>query len=1441
MSFYLVVALSQVFGQVTNNSELNDIALTKAAEFKAQKAEAVHYANQHNLPLLIDKENVYMELMYIDALGQPQYYVTHNVNSAASISTNEVNTGGSTGYNLDGAGMTIHEWDGGGVLTTHQEYGGRVVQGDGVTSTHYHSTHVAGTLIASGVSANAKGMAPAASLRAFDWNSDEAEMASEAANNNALVSNHSYGFGRGWEYDGASWVWYGSTSVSTLEDYLFGFYDSQAQSWDNIAYNAPYYLIVKSAGNDRDDGPGSGTYPDDGPYDCISHAGVAKNILTVGAVGDIAGGYTQPSDVIMSSFSSWGPADDGRIKPDIVANGTGLYSTDNGHDADYTSLSGTSMSSPSAAGSLILLQEYYEDLNGPGNYMLSSTLKALVIHTADEAGTADGPDYEYGWGLMNTEKAADVISDDIGMNTIEENLLVNGGSYQRTVTALGGVPLKVSIVWTDVPGSPVVASLDPTDLMLVNDLDLRLTESANTYYPWKLDGTNPANAATRNGENNVDNVELVCVDNPTAGVQYTIIVDHDGALNGGSQAFSLIVTGVEPPAPIPPVTDFAANTTNSLTGSMITFSDLSTNAPNSWNWTFSPSTVTYVNGTDANSRNPQLTFDAPGTYDVTLVATNAYGSDTELKSAYITITDPLPLTLPWVEGFEEYSGLTAYTANASYIDGLPEWNYEKTEVGRARFNAGPDFCYTGNFAATLDASPAGPVSVNYLIATLNLSDYASSTDLELSFTYMQHGEEEQTNDRVWIRGSNTDLWLEAYDLYANQAAPGIWKSVLQIDIDDILSSNGQTPGATFQLRFGQEDDYPALSPTGSDGITFDDITVQEIAGSAYVINSFPYTQSWESGLGLWMQSAADNFDWTLNTGSTPSSTTGPSGAHDATTYLFTESSSPRVDGDETYLEATFNFTSLQDPELSFYYHMYGSTMGSLHVDIYDGTVWNTDVWVASGQLQTGETDPYAQAVVDLSAWGGQDNIMIRFRGIVGNGGANIYYSDMAFDLIQVNGAGIPQPPVADFTADNTSITEGGSVQFTDLSSDATAWSWTFAGGTPENSTTQHPNITYNTAGVYTVELTVSNADGTDTETKTDYITVIEVLYPPVADFTSNTNTIEEGETIQFNDQSSNNPDSWSWSFEGANTPNSTDQNPAVSYSTAGTYSVTLVAANADGTDTEVKTGYVTVNPVLSQVELTFTDFEGGWGIWTDGGADCQLHTSGTYSWGGSNAADIQDNSGIASSFYLTNGIDVHTPGYVQIDVEFYFVAIGQKNSKDVFWVEYYDGSSWNTVATFACKTDFIVGNYYMAVISIPESAYNFPTDMKIRFMNGAKKDTKDVYIDNIKIIGSTEVMPTNNGLTLMTKAAPLASAGTDGNEETIIDLYPNPATNNINIVSSTDAEMTIFVYNISGQQMYYGERLDNHQVIDVSNLERGLYVVKVISDDEVITTRFLKQ
>ncbi len=565
--FLLIYAdLDRVIDQ-TNISELNALSVRFYNEWKQKHDEALLKAEQRDIPVIIDDEGVYMELSYFDDLDLPIYHIIHNSNAAITISTDHVYPGGIAGLSLTGSGIVVREWDGGGVRLTHQEFGSRIVQVDGPITSHYHSTHVAGTIMASGVVANAKGMAYGASLRAFDWDSDTSEMATEATAG-MLLSNHSYGLGRGWVWTGSTWAWYGQSSPG--EDWNFGHYNSNSQDFDLIAYDAPYYLIVESAGNDRGDGPGDDpTHADDGPYDCLADMAASKNVLTVAAVEDLTSTYSQPSDVVMSTFSSWGPCDDGRIKPDISANGVALYSTDDDSNTDYTTLSGTSMAAPSVTGSLALIQEHNEEVNGV--YLRSSTLKALTIHCADEAGSNDGPDYEFGWGLMNTERMAQYISDNGTDIRILETTLTNSGSYQISLPALGSEPFKATLCWTDPEGTPVTLSLDPSDPMLINDLDLRITKDASTYYPWKLDRLNPGDGATNSGDNSVDNVEQVYIENPTVDI-YTITVTHKGTLvddtgSPASQQFGLIISGIGSPVPDVSVNPTSFNQTLGLNGS----------------------------------------------------------------------------------------------------------------------------------------------------------------------------------------------------------------------------------------------------------------------------------------------------------------------------------------------------------------------------------------------------------------------------------------------------------------------------------------------------------------------------------------------------------------------------------------------------------------------------------------------------------------------------------------------------------------------------------------------------------------------------------------------------------------------------------------------------------------------------------------------------------
>ncbi|MCX6287331.1 MAG: S8 family serine peptidase [Bacteroidetes bacterium] len=542
----------------TNRTALKDLGIKLAEQANASRTFALKAALHKGW--LIRKEfdgGKIIELKGIDQTGKPVYYSTANLNAAKTVSTNKVWIGGGLGLDLSGNGIILREWDAGAVRTTHQEVTGRTIVADGATSFADHSMHIAGTMLATGIVGNAHGMGNHATLRDFDWNNDYDEMTTEAANG-ALLSNHSYIYVTGWYWAGSIWYWYGDPNISQTTDYLFGFYMDDAATVDQIAYNAPYYLVCKAAGNDRLGGPSVqpvSHYVYDGTnwvlsntvrnlnggpngWDCISAGfGVSKNIMTVGAVYAIPNGYTSPSDVVAASFSSTGPTDDGRIKPDIVADGIGLYSTLTGSDVSYGSMSGTSMATPNVTGSLGLLQEHYHNLHG--NYMRASSLKGLVIHTADEAGSYPGPDYRFGWGLLNTAHAAGALSQ-LCTTLVLEDTLTNGSTFVLNLNAKGTEPLVATLCWTDPQGTPPSPSLNPPTLMLVNDLDMRI--DGDNHKPWILDPQNVTAAATT-GDNFRDNVEKIVIQNPNSG-NHILTISHKYSLTNGSQIFSLIVTGL---------------------------------------------------------------------------------------------------------------------------------------------------------------------------------------------------------------------------------------------------------------------------------------------------------------------------------------------------------------------------------------------------------------------------------------------------------------------------------------------------------------------------------------------------------------------------------------------------------------------------------------------------------------------------------------------------------------------------------------------------------------------------------------------------------------------------------------------------------------------------------------------------------------------------------
>ncbi len=320
---------------------------------------------------------------------------------------------------------------------------------------------------------------------------------------------------------------------------------------------------------------------------------------------DLTGGFTPGAITDASVFSNFGPTDDGRIKPDLVAAGEVVYSTST---SGYANLSGTSQAAPTVAGSLGLQVELWQRYHGADQRPHASFLKGAAIHTANDLVgglLTAGPDYRTGWGLFNTERFAQILSPLEGSAHGAHARMVqaaNGVTLLTQVKAIGGQPLWVTLCWTDPSGDPVARAIDAPELMLKNDLELTVTATIGgvsyEYFAWVLNPANPGAAAerdhTRNGQtynksgtfvtrlplrNNRDNVEQVYIPSPTAGATYTIKIQPRPAIGStpaaqlrneygvlAPQKAALFVSGAQRAAvPRFDITSIARTGTNQLT------------------------------------------------------------------------------------------------------------------------------------------------------------------------------------------------------------------------------------------------------------------------------------------------------------------------------------------------------------------------------------------------------------------------------------------------------------------------------------------------------------------------------------------------------------------------------------------------------------------------------------------------------------------------------------------------------------------------------------------------------------------------------------------------------------------------------------------------------------------------------------------------------------
>lgn len=576
----------------------------------AQKLERDRIENQQKIENYISKQGrenfTETEIAEMKATvagfidGRPYFWQTDDL--AANRSANLVNlqNGSYTGLNglpIDGEGQNIMVMDGGRVYDRHVDFGAsstgvppavpRVFDMEGGTvGYNFHATNVAGIIASEGIAnSNDIGVIKKAKINSYSFNTTAqgTNYQKLASSPNANISNHSYGIVRGWRQEGANWYWEGDYNL-TPTDTWSGAYVSNDATYDAIVYDNPNQIVIKSAGNYFGDGP-SGSYvnafknvngswvpftPSDvipanncsDNYNCIGWGSLAKNLIIVGATNRLATLgqlYTQPSDVVKAGFSSAGPRKDGAIKPDIAATGVSMVMPTYTSSTNYTAVStsqGTSYSAPVISGIAGALTHVQRNLSGNASFMFKADeMKALLMHTTNEAGPNPGPDVWFGWGFADASQGAQVLIDNAAnKNIFSRNVLTSGTPNNRVVVGQAGSPLKATISWIDPEGVPFTNSNDMWQNRtprLINDFDLRIIDMVTNEvtYPWKIDALNPMAAATK-GDNVVDNIEQVLLENPVAGRQYRVEVSNKGTLKDDSgapmpQFYALVVTGYD--------------------------------------------------------------------------------------------------------------------------------------------------------------------------------------------------------------------------------------------------------------------------------------------------------------------------------------------------------------------------------------------------------------------------------------------------------------------------------------------------------------------------------------------------------------------------------------------------------------------------------------------------------------------------------------------------------------------------------------------------------------------------------------------------------------------------------------------------------------------------------------------------------------------------------
>jgi PKD repeat protein len=979
--------------------------------------------------------------------------------------SNVINTMIPSGKHYDGTGVNILTRDD-GEIGPHIDFQNRAIQNADPATDGTHGDGVAGIMGGAGnLDPTIQGMAPGSMMYVIDYvsNFSNDNTLQLYQTDNVVITNSSYS-------DGCN-----------------GGYTTNARVVDEQMYQNPSLLHIFSGGNSNN-------------QDCGYGAGTQW--------GNITGGHKIGKNVIATAnlfadgslvaSSSRGPSEDGRLKPDISANGQDQLSIST--DNTYQSFGGTSGAAPGIAGVATQLYDAYRQMHN-GQDPEAGLIKAVLLNGAEDFGNP-GPDFKYGWGRVNAYRSLEVLEN----NDYLVGTIMNNGSNTHTINVPANVKqVKVMTYWNE-PAASVNAAM-----VLTNDLDMTLTTPAGEMFlPWVLDYTPNVAAldsdATR-GVDNVNNVEQVTLDNPTAGA-YVVTVNAPVVTNGTTPYYVVTtfiydeITLVYPLGGEGLIPGTMERIHWDAFGNQSSFSIQLTN-DNGTNWF----TVANVSG-DERMFDWTVPNMVTGQAQVRIIrGTNTGQSQANFSilgrpdNIELTKVCPTSIRIEW----DSLAGATAYdvfilgyqymdsiaTTTDTYYD-IPVTNALATHwvavrgVGTNGLRGRRTIAEQLNVTALMNCSFANDVAVSKVspsdyitsCATSNfdvtIEIYNNSTTAKSNFnvSYDYNGTVVTETFTNSIPPMGTAIHTFATSLGALTVGNYSVTAWTSLPNEDYL--NNDTLSSDFNIAAGTLATLPIIE-------SFDTMATCGITtncgGTVCPLNS-----GWKN----LTNGQDDDIDWRVNSGTTASTGTGPSGDHTGGgNYIYLEASGSCNFQEAVLVSPCIDLTAAVVPQLSFWYHANGANIGELHVDIFNGTQWIED---AMTPIVGSQGNNWIQVFINLQPYAG-NIINIRFSGSIGDG----FTADIALDDINISEVTVA--PIANFTLSGFGTCVGNEVELIDQSGNVpTAWNWTITPNTftyvnGTNATTQNPSVIFNTTGLYNIQLNVTNPNGADSTIQNGIVNV----------------------------------------------------------------------------------------------------------------------------------------------------------------------------------------------------------------------------------------------------------------------------------------------------------------------------------------------------------------